>query len=170
MNKLALHVSPTPEGGADFNLGTLPSLLWRRRWIILFTLVAGLAGARAFISNLTPVYTASAQLMIAPQPAVLDVQSVAAALRGDAEDIPGEVYVLRSRDLALRVVDRLALDRDPEFNPLLLPESISLWQRVLAALHPQSPADAEPPNPAARINPSGPAGTQGRLRRPSERP
>ena len=168
MNQLARRVLSAPEGDSDFNLGALPGALWRRKRIILLTFVAGLMGAFAVISNLAPVYTASAQLMIAPQPSVLDVQSVAAALRGDAEDIPGEVYVLRSRDLALRVADKLALRNDPEFNPLLLPEPVSLWQMVLNALRPQSstpaeapgggrvPADNQPPSPAAESPPLTP--------------
>ncbi len=126
-----LITRPAPSAGNhDLDLGQLPGVLWRRKWIIVATLVIGLLAARLFIDRLSPVYTASAQLMIAPEPPVLDVQAVAAALRGDAESTASEVYVLRSRDLALRVVDVLSLVEDPEFNPLLVPPEPAWWTRL----------------------------------------
>jgi len=157
MRQIALPVSPARDTGTDLNFSVLPGVLWRRKWVILGTFMVGLLVARMVVSRLTPVYTASAQIMIAPQPSVLDVQAVAAALRGDAEDIPGEVYVLRSQNLALQVAQKLALDSDPEFNPLLRPKSLPLWQRALNVLHPPV---AQPPTPAEQINRSAPTGSQ----------
>ncbi|HCO42529.1 MAG TPA: hypothetical protein DIT63_00240, partial [Gammaproteobacteria bacterium] len=122
-------MQPPAGGNRDLDLGQLPGVLWRRKWIIVVTVVVGLLAARAFIERLTPVYTAGAQVMIAPEPPVLDVQAVAAAVRGDAESTASEVYVLRSRDLALRVVDVLSLVEDPEFNPLLVPPEPAWWTR-----------------------------------------
>lgn len=121
---------PPAGGNRDLDLGQLPGVLWRRKWIIVATVVIGLLAARTFIGHLSPVYSASAQLMIAPEPPVLDVQAVAAAVRGDAESTASEVYVLRSRDLALRVVDVLSLVEDPEFNPLLVPPEPAWWTRL----------------------------------------
>jgi capsular exopolysaccharide synthesis family protein len=128
-------ITPTPSavGNRDLDLGQLPGVLWRRKWIIVFTVVIGLLAARAFIARLDPVYTASAQLMISPEPPVLDVQAVAAAVRGDAESTASEVYVLRSRDLASRVVDALNLVADPEFNPLLVVPEAPWWTRLFGA-------------------------------------
>jgi len=128
MRELTLHTPMNRE--QDLDLGQLPRVLWRHKWIVLGTLVVGLIAARLLIARLTPVYAASAQLMIAPQPAVFDVQAVAAALRGDDESTASEVYVLRSRDLAVRVADTLTLGADPEFNPLLRPIEPSWSQRV----------------------------------------
>lgn len=129
MQQLTMRPAPS-AGNHDLDLGQLPGVLWRRKWIIVATVVIGLLAARLFIDRLSPVYTASAQLMIAPEPPVLDVQAVAAALRGDAESTASEVYVLRSRDLALRVVDVLSLVEDPEFNPLLVPPEPAWWTRL----------------------------------------
>lgn len=129
----------SPAGGnRDLDLGQLPGVLWRRKWIIVVTVVIGLLAARAFIDRLSPVYSASAQVMIAPEPPVLDVQAVAAAVRGDAESTASEVYVLRSRDLALRVVDVLSLVDDPEFNPLLVPPEPAWWTRLFGG-EPEAP-------------------------------
>lgn len=132
MRELTLHGPPTREH--DLDLGQLPRVLWRHKWIVVGTLVVGLVGAQLLIARLTPVYTASVQLMIAPEPQVFDAQAVVAALRGDDESTASEVYVLRSLDLALRVADVLKLDTDPEFNPLLVPPEPSWLQRVFGAL------------------------------------
>lgn len=132
MRELTLHGPPTREH--DLDLGQLPRVLWRHKWIVVGTLVVGLVGAQLLIARLTPVYTASVQLMIAPEPQVFDAQAVAAALRGDDESTASEVYVLRSLDLALRVADVLKLDTDPEFNPLLVQPEPSWLQRVFGAL------------------------------------
>lgn len=134
-----LITRPAPSAGNhDLDLGQLPGVLWRRKWIIVATVVIGLLAARLFIDRLSPVYTASAQLMIAPEPPVLDVQAVAAALRGDAESTASEVYVLRSRDLALRVVDVLSLVEDPEFNLCWCRPSPPGGRACSAAIRPQS--------------------------------
>ena len=114
----------------DLNLAELPQLLWRHKWIIVVTCVLGILGARTLIARLPLVFSANVQLMIAPEPAVLDIQAVAAAVRGDAESTASEIYVLLSRDLALRVADLLDLDQDPEFNPLLVPPEPSWRERI----------------------------------------
>lgn len=130
MQQLTVH-SPTVAPERDFDLGQLPGVLWRRKWIILVTVGIALVAARALIARLSPVYTADAQVMIAPEPPVLDVQAVASALRGDAEGAASEVYVLRSFDLALRVVDTLGLVGDPEFNPSLVRPEPPWWAPLL---------------------------------------
>lgn len=118
----------------ELNLADLPHILWRYKWIIVVTCVLGILGARELIARLPLVFSANVQLMIAPEPAVLDIQAVAAAVRGDAESTASEIYVLLSRDLTLRVADLLHLEQDPEFNPLLVPPEPSWRERIGAAL------------------------------------
>ena len=50
---------------------------------------------------------------------VVDAQSVLSGLTPDAATVDSEVEILRSRQLASRVVDSLKLDSDPEFNASL---------------------------------------------------
>lgn len=143
-----LIVAPPHRPGAqsgDINLADLPRILWRHKWIIVVTCVLGLVGGRVLIARLPPVYSANLQLMIAPEPPVLDVQAVAAAVRGDSESTVSEIYVLLSRDLALRVVEVLGLLEDPEFNPLLRPPELSWRQRAGEAVG--LPVAAPPPRP-----------------------
>lgn len=143
MQELTSHSMPQTRA-RDPDLVQLPRVLWRHKWLIVGTVALGLIAARVFIASLDPVYRASAQIMIAPEQPVLDVQAVAAALRGDAESTASEVYVLRSMDLALRVVDALNLVADPEFNPALAPVERTWWTRVGGFGLPQIKAGASP--------------------------
>lgn len=104
----------------EFDLRALLRMLWRRRRIILGTVVLLTAIAAVVTYQLTPVYRASAQIMVEPREAnVVDIEAVLSGLPADAETINSEIEVIESRHLAQRVIDKLALDRDPEFNPEL---------------------------------------------------
>src|SRR4051812_40304221 len=90
----------------------------RRRLIFLATLIcAGLAYVTAKL--ITPTYTVDALVMIKPQQAGERATnaSVQAAIHGGPEAVPSEAIVLESRALAAKTIERLHLDRDPEFNP-----------------------------------------------------
>ncbi len=118
----------------------------RKRFILASTLIcAGLAFAIAKL--ITPTYTSAAFVMIQPlqpgEPA--GDASVRAAIQGGPEAVPTEVFVLQSRALASETVERLNLDRDPEFdpslrrsNPLLAPLDPvrALFDKVLDRLQP----------------------------------
>ncbi len=63
-------------------------------------------------------YRATSDVMIDPRrERVVDVQQVLADLPADTSAIDTEVEILKSRTLAERVVDRLGLQGDAEFNP-----------------------------------------------------
>ncbi|MFN7533472.1 MAG: GumC family protein, partial [Brevundimonas sp.] len=70
----------------------------------------------------TPMFTATANLIIdRQQQQVVDTQAVLSGLPADSSTVDTEVEVLRSRQLAERVVDTLNLTQDPEFNSRLAP-------------------------------------------------
>ncbi len=96
--------------------------IWRRKGVIFGTaiLLTSLAGIVVF--QLTPRYTAETVLMIEPrQSKVIDIKAVLEGLPADTETITSEIEVIRSRGLAGKVIDRLGLDREPEFNETLRP-------------------------------------------------
>lgn len=67
-----------------------------------------------------PLYTATASLMIDNrQEQVVDSQAVLSGLTPDGATVESEVEILKSRQLAGRVVEALHLERDPEFNSTL---------------------------------------------------
>ncbi|CAN5416317.1 polysaccharide biosynthesis tyrosine autokinase [soil metagenome] len=66
----------------------------------------------------TPMYTASASVMIdnRKEQVVDNEQAVLSGLPVDTATVDSEVEILKSRQLANRVVESLHLDQDPEFN------------------------------------------------------
>lgn len=92
-------------------------LLRHKIMIAATTLVLTMAAAAVTLS-LTPRYSATAYVMIEPgQTKIVDaIAAVMAGSAADAEAVESETRVLQSRDLAGRVVDKLQLDKDPEFN------------------------------------------------------
>lgn len=68
----------------------------------------------------TPLYTATASVMIDNRTEqVVDTQAVLSGLPADTATVDTEVEVLKSRQLAERVVAALELEKDPEFNSAL---------------------------------------------------
>jgi succinoglycan biosynthesis transport protein ExoP len=66
------------------------------------------------------LYRATAVVILETnQEQLLDLQSVVGGLSGDTSEVNSEVEVLRARGLMGKVVDRLELVSDPEFNPEL---------------------------------------------------
>jgi succinoglycan biosynthesis transport protein ExoP len=67
-----------------------------------------------------PMYTANASVMIENRTEqVVNADAVLSGLSTDTATIDSEVEILKSRQLAGRVVESLRLDRDPEFNASL---------------------------------------------------
>lgn len=93
-----------------------------RRRLKLFAAIAVLILAVAIVVTIraTPLYTATANLMIdTRKEQVVDATAVLSGLSADSGVIDTEVEILKSRQLAERVVDTLKLDQDPEFNAAL---------------------------------------------------
>jgi exopolysaccharide transport family protein len=111
-------VTPLVEGRLD--LGQILSVA-RRRWRPFLT-VAGVVMMVAGLITLdaTPKYTATAKVMLDPRKeTVTNVQDVLSGLPPQSEVVDTEVEVIKSSQLAGRVVDSLHLEQDPEFNSAL---------------------------------------------------
>ncbi len=95
--------------------------LWLGKWLIaLCILVAGLIGIyQAFVVSV-PVYRATAVVILdTDQTSPVDLTSVVGGISGDSTEVKSEIEVLRARSLMGRVVDRMDLVNDPEFNGAL---------------------------------------------------
>jgi succinoglycan biosynthesis transport protein ExoP len=116
-----------PEGGAQdgspvLDLNRLIAAFRRR--LRLFAAVAVLIFIAVAILTLqsTPRYTATASVMLDPRKEqVVDVTAVLSGLSSESAVVDTEVEIMKSRQLADRVVEVLQLDRDPEFNGALRP-------------------------------------------------
>lgn len=93
--------------------------LKRRKWVILGTVLLVTLLTIYLVERMTPLYTATTTVMIQPkqQQTLTDLEAVVSGLPADLEAIQGEMAVIQSRGLAEKVIDRLALDRLPQFNP-----------------------------------------------------
>jgi len=104
----------------ELSLNNILNTLWlRKRLLISVTLLLSLL-AVLIIYQLVPRYTATTQLLIGINAAkVVDIEEVMTGnLKGESAVI-GEMQVIRSRELARKVIDVLHLDQYEEFNPKL---------------------------------------------------
>ncbi len=112
VSPVAGHVPDSVDLGAAFGI------VWRGKWTVLFTTLLGMlaAGYYAFYVAV-PLYRATAVVILeTQQESVVDLQSVVGGFSGDTSAINSEVEVLRARTLMEKVVERLDLTADPEFN------------------------------------------------------
>ncbi|KIC28706.1 GumC family protein [Leisingera sp. ANG-S5] len=119
---------PAPPGTPDddlLDLAALLATLWRGKWIIALATMAAIliGGVYAFVAAV-PLYTSTAVVMLeTKQESVVGLQSVVSGLSGDYAEVNSELEVLRSRGLMGKVVDKLALVEDQEFNGTLVEPS-----------------------------------------------
>jgi capsular exopolysaccharide synthesis family protein len=102
------------------DLGALIGVL-RRRWAVIVAVAAGIALLTTLtVFQLTPRYAATSSVAVQTQKTqVVDIQDVVADMAPDTATMETQASILRSRALAGKLVDKLRLDRDREFNPAL---------------------------------------------------
>ena len=126
-----LNYAPMPESGAarslrdqfvalGFDPLQLMSFFRRRVELLLGVTVAIFVAVVLYVAQVTPLYTASADVQIDTRTkAAIDIGQVMSGLSTDSSSVDTEVRILTSRSLAERVVKKLNLNADPEFNPAL---------------------------------------------------
>jgi len=103
------------------NLHDVLVKFWARKRLILATTLICALLAFAIAKLMTPTYKGAAFVMIVPQQlgAPATDGAVRTVIQGGPEAVQSQAFVLQSRALASETIDRLHLDRDPEFNPSL---------------------------------------------------
>lgn len=148
--------STTPDGTSAIDLFSVVNTLRRGKWIILAFVFAFTAAAAFYVYQMvTPLYTAGATVALQSRDQkVVNIDSVVSGLNGDVFTIYTEIEVLRSRSLVGKVVDKLNLLEDPDFNPLLSESetlSFSLSGLVRSGLEAvgllEPPESGPPPSP-----------------------
>lgn len=106
----------------QIDLFALFGTLWRGKWIIvLCSFLVSIVGLYYLFALATPMYPARAVVALETQESnVVDFESVLSGGSGGSEEVNTQVEVIRSRNVATKLVDRLNLIDDPEFNPALL--------------------------------------------------
>lgn len=93
--------------------------LWNGKLLILFSILLFAVASAFYVDRaIVPIYRATSKIMItSQQEQVVDLESVVTGLSSsDTVGINSEVEVLLSLSLLGKVVDRLNLTEDPEFN------------------------------------------------------
>lgn len=109
-----------PEDDDVINLSTVIGTLWRGKWIIAAFCAAFVLAAGFYVFRVAvPVYEATSVVAFdgRSEQNVTNIESVVSGLSANSETINTEMQVITSRTLGKRLVERLDLVNDPEFNP-----------------------------------------------------
>lgn len=120
------QTNPALEDDDEIDLAQLAGTLWRGKWLILLATVIFLsAGAYYAYSVAVPKFRATTVVMMENQKSQImpSFDSVVSGLSGDQSSVNTEVQILQSRSLAEKVVKKLDLTNDPEFNVRLRKKS-----------------------------------------------
>ncbi|HEY4077806.1 MAG TPA: AAA family ATPase [Rhizomicrobium sp.] len=133
-----IHVHPQGDDNAKIFLIDILAAIHRNRKLAL--MVGGLAAVLVLTITffITPLYQSNASIMLdTRREQVVDMQAVLSNLPSDTFVVDSEVQVLQSPALARRVIAKLHLDQDPEFNAILRPQTIvgATMNAVKAAIH-----------------------------------
>lgn len=144
--------SPAPDAGL-LNLRQIIAIFRRRLRIFVAVVLFVCALGAAYTLTLTPIYRANATVMLNVRPeTVTEVKEVTANLNENNATIQTEVELLRSRDLAQRVVIAMGLEKDPEFNPALgHPGGLAAVKRTVAGWFGHKPPKIAARTPAQLV-------------------
>ena len=128
------EASAVVEGEVEF--GQLLRAVVGKRWTILGCSLSCFGAALLFVSLVPARYSADARLLLENQDSFLpradkgDAKSDAAPL--DPEAVQSQIELIKSRDLARRVIRTLGLNGNDEFDPLA--RSSNVLMRALTAI------------------------------------
>lgn len=119
----------------DVDLSAIGRVLLKRRWWVIVPTLAAFIGALLFVNIVKPRYSADARVLLENQESFLtraDKGERIDPAAPDAEAVQSQIQLLTSRDLARRVIKKLDLQGNPEFDPLA--GGMSALSRVLVLL------------------------------------
>lgn len=116
-----IFASPATTSSAnddEIDLSQIFRTFWRGKWwIALATIIALFYGGYKAYITATPVYTAQSYVVLETRvEQITNLQGVVSGLGGDYLGMLTEIEVLQSRELIRKLVERLDLLQDPEFN------------------------------------------------------
>ena len=120
---------------SEIDLRGILSLLRRQFRLILLTVLIGTAAASVVAFALTPVFTASALILVDPSSKnLLDPDAQMTSASADNARIDSEVEIIRSENILLKVIEAESLLADDEFGV-----SLGLRDRLLSFLRIAAP-------------------------------
>jgi polysaccharide biosynthesis transport protein len=124
------------EDGIGVLLSFVRGFLRRQYIIVILSAVLSLAAGVIYLRITPPTYTAQVQVVLAnPKPQFVQQQSLVTEPAFDFTQIETQLQILKSRAIAVAVINQLKLADDPDFNGSGLSLS-SLSRRVRAWVSP----------------------------------
>ncbi|WP_424579824.1 AAA family ATPase [Bradyrhizobium sp. USDA 241] len=123
---------PAQAGGGGISelISFAIGLLRRQYLVILVTAALAAAASLIYLRVVPPTYTAQVQILLAnPRPQFVQQQSILAEPAFDLNQIETQLQLLRSKAIAVEVIDQLKLADDSDFNASGLSLQ-SIWQRI----------------------------------------
>lgn len=116
--------SAPPPALEEVDLWKQARKLWNRKFALLGLALLLFAPTAYVILKLPPKYHAVAIVLIDDRKAdIINLKDVLSGIPMSDDTTQSEIEVITSRDLGKKVVQKLALASDPEFNPSLEPDS-----------------------------------------------
>jgi succinoglycan biosynthesis transport protein ExoP len=110
---------PTMADTGEIDLRGFFRTVYRRKWLLLSTLVITMGATGFWLSRATHYYDADVLIVVETRPSsIVRVDEKVQDVISDTAKVNTEVAVLKSRGLAARVIRDLQLDHDPEFGGL----------------------------------------------------
>ena len=92
--------------------------VWHRKWSILSLAAVVMMLATLVVLNMTPIYQAGAKLLIEQRSnGASSLEEIYGLNNSGSEYLQTQFELLKSRELAVQVVDKLGLTQHPEFDP-----------------------------------------------------
>src|SRR5215469_974605 len=125
LQRAPLQYVAAPAGPPQQDMLDTIRRIWRHRFMVLAVMAAFVAIAGVVLSRLPSLYVGEAQVQVGvPAVPVLSTDLRVGGGDADTEKVENERIAMESRDLARKVIERLHLDKNPEFA---VPESKSTW-------------------------------------------
>jgi polysaccharide biosynthesis transport protein len=130
------------SGGIGELINTALAFLRRQYVVIILATVLGITACLIYLRITPPTYTAQVQVMLEnTKTQFIQQQSILAEPALDPTLFETQVQVLKSRGMAVRIINQFKLADDNDFGPSQ-PASPSLWRRLRAVLGGTAPNDA----------------------------
>lgn len=129
------RASMTQQLDDEIDLLQLWQTIWRRKWSILTLTLVVMMLAALVVLSMTPIYRASSTLLIEQKAAkAVSIEDIYGLDGGSSEYLQTQFELLKSRELAERVVRQLSLATHPEFDPRQQPEPLIDLSGLFATL------------------------------------
>lgn len=117
------------DGNDEVDPREILRAVWRRKLILIATILVVTGAVYAYVSSLTPQYRGEALVRVnVPETQAVTIPGITAEFAADPGTLNTELQTLRSRTFARRMIHELDLDADEEFNWTLRPIEAPFWE------------------------------------------